>query len=128
MSFWYDKQGKLIAGIADFDNPTEKKRWHRDMKKVESLLTDVNYKRVAATEVKIGRKKYWVSTVWLGLDHSFSWSADKPNPCPIIFETMIFNNSKDDDSALSYQTRYCTEAEALEGHEKAIEWLKNEQR
>lgn len=51
-----------------------------------------------------------VSTVWLGLDHSF---GDGP---PLIFETMIFGGEHDED-----QWRYSTEAEALEGHRRACE-------
>ena len=31
---------------------------------------------------------YWVSTVWLGLDHAF---GEGP---PLIFETMVFNHTK----------------------------------
>src|SRR5215467_9051102 len=47
-----------------------------------------------------------VSTVWLGLDHRF---GEGP---PIIFETMVFGGPDD-----QRQERYCTEAEALLGHE-----------
>lgn len=50
-----------------------------------------------------------VSTVWLGLDHSF---GDGP---PLIFETMIFGGERDD-----YQDRYSTREEAEEGHRRAL--------
>ena len=52
----------------------------------------------------------WVSTVFLGLDHSFGESRE-----PKLFETMIFG--MDDDS---YQVRSSTWELALEEHEKAV--------
>lgn len=50
-----------------------------------------------------------VSTVFLGLDHSF---GDGP---PLLFETMIFDGEDDE-----YQERYSTWDEAEKGHEKAV--------
>lgn len=50
-----------------------------------------------------------VSTVFLGLDHSFGGAA------PILFETMIFGGPHD-----QYQDRYSTREEALAGHQKAL--------
>ena len=46
-----------------------------------------------------------VSTVFLGLDHSFGHGP------PVLFETMIFGGKHD-----QYQQRYCTRDEALAGH------------
>ena len=63
-------------------------------------------RRVANTHVGDLR----VSTVFLGLDHSFGESRE-----PMIFETMIFG--MDDDS---YQIRSSTWELALEEHEKAV--------
>lgn len=59
---------------------------------------------------------YVVSTVDLGLDHSF---GDGP---PLYYETMIFKK-KDDKINFSeiYCDRYSTEEQAIEGHKKAIE-------
>lgn len=122
MSIWYDKQGKVLVDYAWYEH--DKKKWEAAMGDVEKLLTDMDYKRVAGTEVKIGRKKYWVSTVWLGLDHSFSWTSDKPNPAPLIFETMIFRMGvKARDNSLDYQTRCSTEEQAKQMHQDAIDWL-----
>lgn len=77
-------------------------------------LSDPEYKRVGATQVG----KYWVSTVWLGIDHSF---LEGP---PIIFETMVFEvKISDGPQTLGselYCDRYSTEQEAIEGHNKAI--------
>lgn len=54
-----------------------------------------------------------VSTVFLGLDHSFDGSLH-------IFETMIFR----DENGIGYCERYSTWKEAEEGHQRAIEWVK----
>ncbi|MFA6066850.1 MAG: hypothetical protein WC707_06740 [Candidatus Babeliaceae bacterium] len=51
-----------------------------------------------------------VSTVFLGLDHSFGDGE------PLLFETMIFGGEHD-----QYQDRYSTWDEAVEGHKKACE-------
>ena len=50
-----------------------------------------------------------VSTVFLGLDHSFGGGK------PILFETMIFGGKYND-----YQERYSTWEEAEVGHKKAV--------
>ncbi len=50
-----------------------------------------------------------VSTVFLGLDHSFGDGE------PILFETMIFGGKHGD-----YQERYSTWEEAEAGHKKAL--------
>jgi len=50
----------------------------------------------------------FISTVFLGLDHSFH------NNTPILFETMIFGGEHD-----GFQERYATWDEAYEGHHRA---------
>lgn len=50
-----------------------------------------------------------VSTVFLGLDHSF---GDGP---PLLYETMIFGGEHD-----QWQERYSTRDEALAGHLAAV--------
>jgi len=50
-----------------------------------------------------------ISTVFLGLDHSFGGHE------PLLFETMIFNRIHDD-----YQERYSSWDEAEIGHQKAL--------
>ena len=89
---YYDRQGKPL---------TDTMEWGR-------LHSDYEYKRVA--ETTIGR--LWVSTVWLGLDHSF---GDGP---PLIFETMVFVAGEGGDDLDC--RRYSTEAEALAGHEDVL--------
>ena len=64
-------------------------------------------RRVAKTTLPNGVE---VSTVFLGLDHSFSEGK------PLLFETMIFGGEHD-----TYQERYTTWEEAEAGHQRAIE-------
>jgi len=54
------------------------------------------------------RRRIWVSTVFLGLNHG--WFG-----IPLWFETMIFGTSID-----GAQDRYTTWDEALRGHEKMV--------
>jgi hypothetical protein len=54
----------------------------------------------------------WVSTIFLGLDHSFG--AGKP----LLFETMIFEGERDGD-----QWRWHTWDEAENGHDKIVKEL-----
>ena len=55
-----------------------------------------------------------ISTVFLGLDHSFGgW-------VPVLWGTMIFGGKHD-----QYQERYTTKQKALEGHAKAVALVKS---
>jgi hypothetical protein len=60
---------------------------------------------------------YWVSTVWLGLDHRFG------DGLPLIFETMVFPAK--DGAVTSWgeldSNRYSTEEEAVAGHNAMVE-------
>jgi hypothetical protein len=57
-----------------------------------------------------------VSTVFLGLDHSWT-----PGSKPVLWETMIFGGEHD-----QYQERYTSHKDALEGHEKALTLITKE--
>ena len=62
------------------------------------------------------RGRYFeVSTVWLGLDHSFSLGADR---VPLIFETMVFGGLNLEDPLATW--RYSTERQARHGHKVAL--------
>ena len=61
----------------------------------------------------LGVREVRVSTIFLGLDHSFN--EDDPKDLPVLFETMIFGKFNDD-----YQIRYTTWEEAVEGHKRAL--------
>lgn len=63
-------------------------------------------------QTTIGEVK--ISTVFLGLDHSFGEGA------PLLFETMIFGGKED-----GYQERYSRWDEAEKGHDAACEIVKN---
>jgi hypothetical protein len=71
---------------------------------------DGDKRRVAWTD--FGENNY-VSTVFLGLDHSF---GEGP---PLIFETMVFGGELDQE-----QDRYSTWDEAVEGHNRMVERVK----
>lgn len=60
-------------------------------------------------------EKILVSTVFLGLDHSF---GDGP---PVLWETMVFNGEHDQD-----QWRYTSQEEAIAGHSHAVQVAKGE--
>ncbi len=96
---WYDKEGQ----------PISIEEWER-------LHSDMDYIRVGTTDVG----PYWVSTVWLGLDHS--WMEGSP---PIIFETMVFLKGQRDDPedrglADIDVVRYSTLQQAQEGHQAMV--------
>ena len=55
-----------------------------------------------------------ISTVFLGIDHSF---GSRP---PIFWETMIFGGPHD-----QYQERYSTRKEAEAGHQKALNLVRD---
>ena len=61
-----------------------------------------DFSRIALTQ----KDGVTVSTVWLGIDHSFGTGV------PLIFETMVFGGEFDQD-----MDRYATKEEALAGHE-----------
>ncbi len=73
-------------------------------------------KRVAENTLKISGNTYWVSTVFLGVDHQFSF-----NETPILWETMITKNGE----WLDFQRRYMCHDDAVYGHNKVLELLKS---
>lgn len=72
------------------------------------LWEDKSYQVLVQTWTRSGA---WVSTVWLGNDHSFSLTGP-----PIIFETMVFHDGDD-----IMQDRYATELAATAGHWATVE-------
>ena len=72
--------------------------------------------------------KYFVSTVFSGIDHNFSFTN---NRTPILFETMVFDTSKKEKYKMGdieyesmgkemEQDRYATKKQALKGHEEMV--------
>lgn len=94
MSEWYDPDGNPISD-----------------REVGPLMRDPERKFVAKTHVH----EVEVSTVWLGLDHSF---GDGP---PLIFETMVFGGPHD-----QYCERWPTKEAAQAGHDRIVAWLSQE--
>lgn len=93
---WYDRQGNKIrieelGALYDGEDGRE------------------TYRRVAADQIG----PLWVSTLWLGLDHSFG-----DNDPPLIFETMVFNRGDEGGDVLC--ERWATEAEAFAGHQDVV--------
>lgn len=80
-----------------------------DILKLGEWFETVDNRRVAFTHLK-RRKKIYVSTVFLGIDHNFTGLGD-----PILFETMIFGTSID-----GFQMRYSDWASAEKGHSLAV--------
>jgi hypothetical protein len=99
--WWFDKEGKPINEI-----------------EVNRLLKDSNYKIIKQEWVT---NDIWVSTVWLGLNHSYI-----PGKL-LIFETMAFKKVKPkkiigmvlDKEDIDCE-RYATEEEAKAGHIKMV--------
>lgn len=60
---------------------------------------------------------FTISTVFLGLDHSFLPGSSRP----LLFETMIYGGPKG--GFLDFQKRYSTREEAIIGHNWALENL-----
>ncbi len=76
-----------------------------DIEAWSDMLSDYEKREVACTKID----DVTVSTVFLGLDHSFFFNGP-----PLIFETMIFGGEYD-----GHTDRYSTWEEAEQGHHKA---------
>lgn len=89
-----------------------------DLKEWAANLEKSN--RQVAHDVVEGR--YDVSTVFMGIDHSFSQEAEVR---PVVFETMVFAREEKPtpERADRYVKRYCTWEEAKLGHEKIVWWI-----
>ena len=101
---------------------------------------DMDYRRVGYDEIPATHRSptSYLSTVWLGLDHSFFLRGP-----PVIFETMRFEQkltpSKNpllfpahhesiefphpDDGEYTDQVRYCTEEQASIGHKTIMRMI-----
>jgi hypothetical protein len=99
-SVYYDRKG----------NPITMEEWCEALRGGEP---NADPRRVALDVFPKGR----VSTVWLGLDHSFDNSL-----LPLIFETMVFPS---DGFADEDMDRYASEEEARAGHKAMVERWKD---
>lgn len=89
MSLYFDMDGK----------PIELMEWAK-------IVETPGARKVAETKLSGGVR---VSTVLLGLDHSFGGGK------PIIFETMVFGGKLDQE-----EDRYATRQEAENGHRAMV--------
>ena len=85
--------------------------YNKSGKKIDTLvwgelMEDSEYKRVGLDK----KDGITVSTVWLGLDHSFSDNK------LLIFETMVFGLEDEE-----IMERYSTLEEAQKGHKRFVE-------
>lgn len=106
---YYDRQGK----------PMTMEQWAATFECGVDKREELN--RVAQTFVW----PCWISTVWLGIDHRCGGKGP-----PIIFETMIFVSEDPEVHPVIRDMdtecwRYCTEAEALAGHDRVVAAVRN---
>lgn len=85
------------------------------MESSEWMDNNPNRKTVGYDELKdLHGDDVRVSTVFLGLNHS--WNSKEL----VLWETMIFGGENDQ----GYQERYASYEQAIEGHQKAINFIK----
>ena len=77
-----------------------------------ALWYEIADRHIAATLVEPGNIR--VSTVFLALDHDFSFHGP-----PILWETMVFGGAHN-----QYQRRYATREQALAGHTETVLMVK----
>lgn len=122
--FWYDKDGKPLETTDDYNTS----QWKKEHNLIEKLLTNRKYKIIKQEYTP--KKKFWISTVWLGIDHDFGWRGGVPNPHPLIFETMQFRKDHKENYYINNDmNRYHTTEQALLGHQKMLrKWTGIEKR
>lgn len=111
---WYKRNGEPYPNQ---DAPVGSIKWLEVHKQIEKDLANKHLKRVAFTRLPKGD---YVSTVWRGLDHGFTFLESYT--LPVIFESMVFRKAQGIeayDQILDCE-RYCTEQEALEGHNRLV--------
>jgi len=94
MGFWY---------ILDNENNPVKAT---DLEYSEWCKDYSNRKVIGKTNIA----KSFISTVFLGLDHSWDGGL------PLLWETMIFSDDEND----LFQERYTSQESAVYGHERAV--------
>lgn len=104
---WYRRDGTPFK-LPDLKK--DRNGWLKEMEKMEKLYQNPEYKIVKQQRLWNG---FFVSTVWLGLDHSHDYFSK--HPVPIIFETMVFPAEWSGD-----MDRYATEEQAKAGHEAMV--------
>ena len=75
---------------------------------------DPNNRIIKQDYFELGDRRYFMSTVDLGIDHSFF--IDKP----IYWETMIFDHTNGEDFGDLYCERYSSVEDAITNHERIL--------
>lgn len=104
-----DPRHGLYYGLAG--EPIGLRTWAR-------LYEDPHHHIQAQDIVSTDAGKVLVSTIWIGIDHSFRWPPGGP---PIIFETMTFG--KQSEKYDGDQWRYETREQALASHREIADEL-----
>lgn len=103
--YYIEREGKVVP------EPNVQK-WREFMSNKDSRVVD-------RTDLLWGG---WVSTVFLGLDHTLGFEAQNTER-PIVYETMVFADMQMQDMDMD---RYCTREEAKAGHERMVQkWQTN---
>ena len=87
--------------------------------KMKSIMRELGYREdfdpnnriIKQDYFELGDRRYFMSTVDLGIDHSFF--SDKP----IYWETMIFDHTNGENFGDLYQERYSSLEDAIANHE-----------
>lgn len=88
--------------------------------KVQDLIEWAKWYETADRRVALDKVHgYRVSTVFLGIDHSFG-----EDHVPLIFETMVFAEDVETDWSGELMYRYRTWDEAAEGHKMVVSAIK----
>jgi hypothetical protein len=89
-----------------------------EIKEEPGLLQWARWFKTADRHVAINKiNNIKISTVFLGLDHS--WLPLSQKNKPVLFETMVFGGKLNGD-----MNRYCTWEEAEAGHKKMVKRVK----
>lgn len=107
---YFSRAGKGYTDVMD---------WARDFEPLKNKKGRNPWKNKIVKQDYFFNKRVFISTVWLGLDHSYA-----ENEPPLIFESMVFSTflgrNRGNEVA---QDRYTTESEARAGHAALVnEW------
>ena len=90
--------------------------------KMKSIMRELGYREdfdpnnriIKQDYFELGDRRYFMSTIDLGIDHSFF--SDKP----IYWETMIFDHTNGENFGDLYQERYSSLEDAIANHERIL--------
>lgn len=117
---WYALDDDLTPRLLSTDvSATEYFEWHRGMPDSADWYiakTGVGF-QIALDNLFDGIR---VSTIYFGMDHNWAGGS------PILWETMVFDDSGLRPDMDMYQNRYTSHAEAIEGHKRICRLVASE--